>query len=280
MKPKDTVDRLLSGLGLNSAAAVSFRNRLINGNFAINQRGAANAPTVYAPGAFIKDRWRAGFEGCTAACAIAANGDTTIFIGSGSLLQDIEVALYLPEGGPYCLSWEGDAVGRVVVSNTSSAFASSSVIIPNLSPQAKVAVEFGCQPGSAPVSLRLAQLEPGLTPTVFERRDDEAARCRRYFRRIAEPPLRGIVCGGNLAARCGMSLSPIMLVPPRAVLIESLLVFDGQSVCRATIILDNYSTSESIELDLALSSELVVGRPAIFFAGQGGILDLDAEAVE
>lgn len=279
MSPRSTIPHLLFSLGLNSAAAVSFRNRLINGNFFINQRNASSAPMVYPPGTFIRDRWKAGPLGCTAACVTAANGDTTIHIGKGTLRQDIEGALYLSEGGRYCLSWQGDAVGRIVVSDSEPVFESGKLVVSNIPAGANAIVEFGCRSGAPPVSLSLAQLEPGSTPTVFERRDDEAIRCRRYFRRIAEPPLRGVVCTVDMVARCGMPLSPTMAIVPKINLVEHLPVFDGASVSIATTILTDYSTSESIELDLALSSELTVGRPAIFFAGQGGILDVDAEAI-
>lgn len=279
MSPRSTIAHLLFSLGLNGAAAVSFRNRLINGNFFINQRGASNAPTVYPPGTFIRDRWKAGPAGCTAACVTAANGDTTIHIGKGTVRQDVEGALYLSEGGRYCLSWQGDAIGRIVVSETTPVFEPGQVVASDIPAGTNAIVEFSCRSGGPPVSLRLAQLEPGSTPTVFERRDDEAIRCRRYFHRIAKPPLRGVVCTVDMVARCGMPLSPTMVVVPKVSLVEHLPVFDGASVSMATTILTDYSTSESIELDLALSSELTVGRPAIFFAGQGGILDVDAEAV-
>ena len=101
MRPADTIARLFYSLGLNDAAAVAFRNRLVNGNFAFDQRGAANDPAVYEPGDFIRDRWQAGPAGCTAACAVALNGDKTIHIGAGSIVQKIESSTYLPEGGAF-----------------------------------------------------------------------------------------------------------------------------------------------------------------------------------
>jgi hypothetical protein len=277
MRPPSATAHLLFSLGLNGAAAVCFRNRLVNGNFSINQRAAPSGPTVYEPGAFIRDRWKAGPMGCTAACVTAANGDTTLFIGKGSVRQVVEGALYLPEGGAYCLSWQGDAVGRAIVSEDSPVFDATPVITPNLAPGTNIVVEFSHNPGGPPVSLHLAQIEPGYTPTLFERRDDERTRCQRYFRRIANPPLRGVICAPNLAARCGMSLFPTMRAAPKVAMVDPLPVFDGTSISTAVVVEMEYSSVESVELDLTLSSDLAVGRPAICFVGANGLLDLDAE---
>lgn len=278
MNATDSIARLLLSLGLNGTAAVSFRNRLINGNFAINQRGAPDDPTVYEPGAFIRDRWQAGPGGCTAACKVAPNGDTTIHIGAGSVLQVVEGSLYLSEGGSYCLSWQGSAIGRVVSANKPTAFVASPVVTQDLASGADAAVEFTLPADAKPVSLRLTQLEPGLAQTVFERRDDEATRCRRYFRRLVDPPLRGVLQRNDLATRCGMTLSPPMRKAPRVELSGPLHVFDGTAVVVASSIGFNYSTAECIDLDLFLWGELEPGRPAVIYAaGQGGLLDADAE---
>ncbi|WP_456684538.1 hypothetical protein [Bradyrhizobium sp. P5_C11_2] len=277
MQPADTIAQLLFSLGLNGVAAVSFRNRLVNGGLTINQRASPDNPTVYKPGAFIRDRWRAGPVGCTAACAIAPNGDTTLHIGAGSVLQLVEGGLYLSEGDSYCLSWQGTAVGRVVAPDRFAEFTAGPVVVSGLRPGSDALIEFSLPPQAEPVSLRFAQLEPGSTPTVFERRDDELRRCQRYFIRLIEPPLRGVICG-SVAGRCGMPLPVQMRAVPTATLLGTLQVFDGTSIAAAESIAANYVTAEWLEADLQLTSPLNIGRPAvIFIAGQGGAIDLDAE---
>lgn len=277
MRPADTIAQLLFSLGLNGAAAVSFRNRLVNGGLTINQRAAPNGPTVYEPGAFIRDRWRAGPTGCTAACATGPNGDTVLHIGAGSVLQLVEGSLYLPEGGSYCLSWQGTAVGRVIAPDKFIDFAAGPVVVSGLRAGSDALVEFSLPPQAEPVSLRCAQLEPGSTPTVFERRDDELRRCQRYFIRLIEPPLRGVICG-SVAGRCGMPLPVRMRDVPTTSLLGALQVFDGTDIAAAETITANYGTADWLEADLQLVSPLNIGRPAaIFIAGQGGAIDLDAE---
>ncbi|PVY94299.1 hypothetical protein C7388_12953 [Methylobacterium radiotolerans] len=276
MSPAESTAHLLYSLGLNAAAAVSFRNRLINGTFSINQRLVQDGPTIYRPGEFIRDRWRAGPTGCTAACKVAGNGDATIHIGAGSLMQIIEGGLYLLEGGAYCLSWQGTAIGRVLAPDSPAAFASGPVVVGGLPAGSEAAVEFSLPEGSAPVSLRLAQLEPGSKPTVFERRDDELQRCRRYFARLIAPPLRGVVCG-HLAAHCGMPLPVPMRAAPAVSLSRALSIFDGNVVAQADAIVTDYGTAEFVDLDLSLSSPLSHGRPAVALGSPGGIIELEAE---
>lgn len=277
MSPTDNKAHLLYSLGLNGAAAVSFRNRLINGAFSVNQRAASDGPTVYEPGEFVRDRWRAGPGGCTAACKMANNGDATIHIGAGSLLQVIEGRIYLPETGTYCLSWQGTALGRVLAPDRPAAF-TSGPIMTTLSAGSDAAVEFSLSEGGSPVSLGLAQLEPGSTPTVFERRDDELWRCRRYFQLLADPPLRGVIQAEGLAGRCAVPLSPSMRARPTVKLSGSLYIFDGTTSSSATSIASDYSTAEYLDIDLHTSSALAIGRPAIIWsAGQGGNVELDAE---
>ena len=159
-----------------AARGPAFRNRLVNGGFAINQRNAAGSSLAYAADAYILDRWKAGANGVTLSFAASANGDVTVTIAAGSLVQVIEGGLSLPEGGPYTLSWRGTAAGRVYRPGASSppAYAGSGTS-GMLTAGANAVVEFTAG------TVSLAQLEPGGTATVFERRDDEMRRCQRYY---------------------------------------------------------------------------------------------------
>lgn len=158
-----------------SAPVLSFRNRIINGAFAVNQRGTGTVSTTYAAGAFVRDRWKAGPGGCTMSSAVQPNGDVAVTITAGTLVQVIEGGLYVLEGGSYVLSWQGTATARVYQDTASGAYAASSVSVSGLTAGGDTTVEFG------PGTLSLAQFEPGTTATTFERRDDELSRCQRYF---------------------------------------------------------------------------------------------------
>ncbi|GJD70465.1 hypothetical protein [Methylobacterium gnaphalii] len=153
----------------------SFRNRIRNGDFSVNQRAVSGTVTLAA---FARghDGWQAGSGGCTYTFATSA-GRTTITITAGSLYQTIEGALYLPEGGTYTLSWGGTAQGRIY-QGSAGAYAGSPVTASGLTAGTNTVVEFSTG------TVSLAQLEPGNAPTPFEYRDDELRRCQRYFERV------------------------------------------------------------------------------------------------
>ncbi|MCJ2066720.1 DUF2793 domain-containing protein [Methylobacterium sp. J-088] len=159
-----------------AARGLAFRNRLINGSFAVNQRNASGSQLAYAADAYIVDRWKAGANGVTLSFAASGNGDVTVTITAGSLVQVIEGGLSLPDGGPYALSWRGTAAGRVYPSGASSlpAYAGAGTST-TLTAGSNAVVEFTAG------TVSLAQLEPGRTATAFERRDDEMRRCQRYY---------------------------------------------------------------------------------------------------
>lgn len=147
----------------------SFRNRLRNAGFRINQRAVSGTVTL-AAGAYGHDGFKAGAGGCTYTFA-RASGVTTLTITAGTLVQVIEGGLCLPEGGTYTLSWLGTAPGRV----NGGASAASPLTVTGLTPDANATIEWG------PGTLALPTFEPGGRRTVFEHRDNELRRCQRYY---------------------------------------------------------------------------------------------------
>jgi hypothetical protein len=93
----------------NSASTFGFKNRLINAQLNINQRGVSGTVTL-AAGAYGHDRFKGGASGCTYTFA-TSNNVTTLTISAGSLIQVIE-GLNL-ESGTYVLSWSGTAQGKI-----------------------------------------------------------------------------------------------------------------------------------------------------------------------
>lgn len=172
---------LRASLGLTSTGAVSFRNRIVNGNFAVNQRNAGSGSTAYAAGAYVMDRWKAGAGGCTLSWSTAASGDVTVTITAGTLMQVIEGSLYLPEGGAYVMNWVGTAQARVTPAGGSASAYYGNIVLAGLTAGANLTVEFGTGTVSA------VQLEPGTAATPFERRDDELRRCQRYYLQLTGP---------------------------------------------------------------------------------------------
>jgi len=150
---------IVSGIG---------KNKIINGNFAINQRGVSGT-VVLAAGAYGHDRFKAGAAGCTYTFATLEN-ITTITISAGSLIQVIE-GLNLFSGN-VVLSWEGTAQGKI----GTGAYGNSGVTGTAVG-GTDLSVEFSTG------TLSLVQLETGSYKSAFEHRPYgmELSLCQRYY---------------------------------------------------------------------------------------------------
>ena len=154
--------------GQNLSPFVGYKNKLINGNFSINQRAVTGTVTL-AAGAYGHDRWKAGASGCTYTFATPENV-TTITITAGSLLQIIEgLNLYT---GTHILSWQGTAQGKIGAGSYGASGITGAV-----TGGTNLNIEFGTG------TLKLVQFEQGSVATPFESRHigQEMALCQRYF---------------------------------------------------------------------------------------------------
>jgi len=150
---------IVSGIG---------KNKIINGNFAINQR-AVSGTVVLAAGDYGHDRFKAGAAGCTYTFATSLN-ITTITISAGSLIQVIE-GLNLFSGN-VVLSWTGTAQGKI----GAGAYGNSGVTGTAVG-GTDLSVEFNTG------TLSLVQLETGSYKSAFEHRPYgmELSLCQRYY---------------------------------------------------------------------------------------------------
>lgn len=160
-------------------AGLTGRQRLINGNFAVNQIPVAGTVTL-AAGDYGHDGWKAGASGCT--YTFAASGiDTVITITAGSLMQVVEAKKI--EGGVYRLSHAGTAQARIAVNgaSTTGAYAATPLSSASATANQKITVEFTTG------TVDRVQLEPGTLETNFERidYDEMLRRCKRYYQLVA-----------------------------------------------------------------------------------------------
>lgn len=160
---------ILSGLGAPKIpdASPGFRNKIINGNFAINQRGYSSETTTTGANQYTVDRWRVVTAG--QALNWAASGvDRLVTAPTGGIEQVIEGRNI--EGGTYVLSWTGTATATV---NSVTVAKNGSFTLPA---NTNATVRF------ANGTVGLVQLEAGSTATLFERRPVgiELYLCQRY----------------------------------------------------------------------------------------------------
>lgn len=144
------------------------KNKIINGNFAINQRGVSGTVTLTA-GKYGHDRWKAGTSGCTYTFETVEN-ITTLTITAGSLLQIIEGNNLF--SGTYTLSWQGTAQGKIGNSSYSDSGVTCAV-----TGGTNLNIEFNIG------TLLLVQFEHGSLATPFELRNigQELSLCERYY---------------------------------------------------------------------------------------------------
>lgn len=125
------------------------------------------------------------------------------------------------------------------------------------------------------------QLEVG-APTSFEALsyDEDLRRCRRYFQRWTQPPLRGVVGTGVTVARLGMPLPVTMRAAPSWTISGAgqLWLYDGsQSNSISTLGANLGTTGDVVEADAACAAGwTVTGRACVLYQNTGYI-DISAE---
>ena len=188
-----------------------FRNKLRNGNAAVNQRGLSGTVTLSA-GAYGHDGWKAGAGGAT--YTFTTSGiDTVISLSAGSLLQVVPAAEV--EGGAYAASWSGTATGRIYQGAASGAYAAAPLAFSGLAAAANTTLELTGGTFTA------AQLEAGATPTGFERRPSaiELAICQRFFNVLSNLFASAYLQGAGLS--CPFSFPTMRATPNQNTTVNS-----------------------------------------------------------
>lgn len=148
------------------------RNKVINGNFGINQRAYVSGAATTA-GQYTLDRWKVtGTGGVT--FSTTAN-KTTVTIPSGQTLQQVIEGLSL-ESGTYVLSWEGTAQGRI----DSGSYGASGAVTASVTGGTNTTIEFNTG------TVARVMFEKGTVASSFEFRphQQELALCQRYYYRM------------------------------------------------------------------------------------------------
>jgi hypothetical protein len=143
----------------------------------------------------------------------------------------------------------------------------------------QVQFKFGAVASANTRILTGVQLEKGSTATSFDYRPygTELSLCQRYFVRMVDPPLRGVVGSITDASRVACSLPVQMRSAPTISFSQvgptgNARFFDGTTSTGVISTLNNqYSTNQRIELDFTTTaSTYVVGRASCLYIDTGG----------
>jgi hypothetical protein len=190
-------------------------NRIINGNFAINQRGYVSgtalpaSPTV--ANGYGHDRWKAGANGCTYTFT-ATLADTTITITANTLTQIIEAGMI--EGGVFTLSWTGTAQARVYQGTPTGSYAASPIVTASLTAGTNTTVEFNTG------SVGRVKFENGAVATPFNRQSlaKSMADCQRHYQKLggsvaADLYVSGYVSAAGSGVTCTLGIPQMRAAP-------------------------------------------------------------------
>jgi hypothetical protein len=234
-----------------TAGGLGFRNRLINAQGLINQRGYVSGTATTTANQYTVDRWRVVVSGQNLTFT-TTNNEVTFTAPAGGVEQVIE-GLNL-ESGTYVLNWEGAATATV--GGTAVAKGGTVTVVGGTNTTVRFIGGTFIRP----------QFEAGSVATPFERRPigTELALCMRYFQTYQQPALRGVMSSTTYAGRLGMTLPVVMRAGPTAT-VGALPVFDGTSVSNVSVVEASYLKADTVEFDFSVSPALIAGRPALIY---------------
>jgi hypothetical protein len=226
---------------LVNGTALAFRNKIINGNFAINQRVYVSGTATSGANQYTLDRWRVVTSGQN--LTFSASGTGNIVTAPAGGIEQVIESLNI-EGGTYTLSWIGTATGAV----NGSAIANGGQVTLPANTNATIKLSSG--------TVSLVQLEAGSVATPFENRPigTELALCQRYYRIIGQGAIS--VARATTEVVHGSSYQDMRAAPTAALLTTSPVFYNFATAANTT---GSSSTINDSSLGVAAAQVRITG---------------------
>lgn len=243
---------------LASTQLSGLRNKLVNSNFIINQRGVSGTVTL-AAGAYGHDGWKGGASGCTYTFSTTA-GVTTLTISAGSLIQVVLGGDV--HGGTNVLSWTGTAQGKIGAGSYGA-----TGITGSLTGGSNVSIEFNTG------TLSIPQLEPGgvKTPYALAPVSDEIRCFKRAY--VESTSVSAQVYSSFGYALSSTQMRFLMKFPFDMISAPTFSVLNGAasdyqvvaagSAIAVTALAGNVTTTKTAGFDATVASGLTAGHAGI-----------------
>lgn len=242
-------------------------NKIVNGNFAINQRAYVSGAATTA-GQYTLDRWKVTSTG--GITFSTSNNKTTVTIPSGQTLQQIVEGLSL-QSGTYVLSWEGTAQGRI----NDGSYGASGAVTAVITGGSNTTIEFNAG------TVTNVQLEPGTIATQFEQTSYQEMldRCRYFYRRYGPDRIfNGGVASDGSSTRLLIEFDSIMRTSPTAASSGSNALTSNDNSTSATSTGVSFTASDNNSARINIShTALGAYRPAFATINSGHWVEFSSE---
>ena len=267
----------------------SFKNRIINGDFRVDQRNNGSSFTVGNLG-YGLDRWLTqavsasgtgqrvtGSTGNNNALRITgASGNTTIQVSQrieaaniydcasqtvtvsftlyGSASGSVSVRFLYPTATDNYTSVTEPVGGTTVnFTTTPTTYTVTRTLDSNANKGVWVLLDFGAVGAGVTRTIEFFQLEKGSTATSFDYRPygTELNLCYRYYQQYSNPNIKGVYAQTNVVSRCGMPI-PTMRAAPTVSIGGTYAFYDGSTILTGVgSLAQAYSNVNAVELDFA-----------------------------
>jgi len=253
----------------NIPGGFGFRNRLINANPIVNQRGYVSGTATTTANQYTLDRWRVVVSGQSVSWT--DSGLTrTVTCPAGGLEQVIEGVNI--EGGTFTLNWTGTATATV---NGTAVLKGGTFTLP-ANTNATVRFSGG--------TLAEPQLEAGSVATPFERRDigRELMMCQRYYYQFSDDNpyvATGEFRASPTVAEASFNHPVNMRVSPTITANASgaFNIYSAVGAPLSTSFSVVYSSTRSAWISCSNSFTLTQGTGAMFYMASGQVMTVSAE---